>query len=360
MPYLFADPNPLSDLPPAEIVRSFVEGTSLSHFEYFRLCVCCHYLSCATPVPTDVDNQIRFKLWPEGLPLTTALEMGQLVLSSHDWDFTRVSHRVSYGAVGTPWEKEALHGHFGEWFTVSSAAYAALGRYRAAEAKALRQSIFEAIVKETERHSNVFGSLWRANDGLGALLACASIAHNFGDLDRVMDMWKVPIEDPLRLRYYRVTATPFDPERKLRFQGRLWTAGELYKSEIAGSSMALENHRHFALRKPRVLRSLPSLRIPLGPFFDAWGGEVAARLSGEALDEVVTALMDGWERLDKTVAYGRALAAIVAVHPSLREGPRVRDLTRSPRFKALLPREAFEAQWAARAVALLDEIPSRA
>lgn len=362
MPYLFEAAPPLAELPPAATVRGFTEGATLSHFEYFRLCLSCHYLTCATPVPTDVDNQIRFKLWPEGLPLATALEMGALVLTSHDWDFTLVSNRVSTGAAGSEWESAKLHGHFGEWFTVASGAYAALGRYRAADAKALRKALFDAIVLEIERHSNIFGSLWRGKDGIGALKASASIAHNLGDLDRVMDMWSMPIEDPLRLRYYKLTATPFDPEGKLRFMGRLWTAGELYKSEIGGSSMALENHRHFALRKPRVLRTLPSLRIPLGPFFDAWGDEVARSLSGDDLLEVTTALVDGWERLSKTVGYGRALRAILEVHPHLQDDVRVMELSRSPRSRAVLqtPREAFEASWASAAVALLDEIPSRA
>ncbi len=362
MPYLFEEPDTLAAFPPAQTVRGFTEGATLSHFEYFRLCLSCHYLTCATPVPTDVDNQIRLKLWPAGLPLATALEMASLVLASHDWDFTLVSNRVSTGAAGSEWENAPLHGHFGEWFTVASGAYGALGRYRAADAKTLRQALFEAIVREAERHASIFGSLWRGGDGRGALEASASIAHNLGDLDRVMDMWELPIADPLRLRYYKLTATPFDPDGKLRFQGRLWAAGELYKSEIAGSSMALENHRHFALRKPRVLRSQPSLRIPLGPFFDAWGGEVAQRLSGEGLLEVVTALAEGWERLSKTVAYGRALRAILEVHPELREQPRVLALSRSPRPKAVLqqPREAFEASWAEAALVLLDEIPSRA
>ena len=368
MPYLFAGghtPNESESqaisLRPAEIVRAYEDGMALSHFEYFRLCVCCHYLSCATPVPTDVDNQIRFKLWPAGLPVVTALEMGSLVLESHDWEFAQVSNRVSTGARGTPFEHAQLHGHFGEWFTVASAAYAALGPYRANEAKVLRAKLLEAIAQEIDRHAQIFGSLWRAKDGVNALLASASIAHNFGDLDRVMDMWKVPIEDPLRLRYYKLTTSPFDPDLRLRFEGRLWGAGELYKSVIEGSSMALENHRHFALRKPRVLRTLPSLRVPIGPFFDAWGEEVA-KLEGEPLDEVVVALVEGWERLNKTVAYVRALRSITEAHPRLREHPRVKEALRNPRFRSVLemPRDGFEAKWASAAVAHLDDIPSRA
>jgi hypothetical protein len=187
-----------------------------------------------------------------------------------------------------------------------------------------------------------------------------SIAHNFGDLDRVVDMWDVPIADPLRLRFYKLTASAFGPERELRYKGRLWTAGELYKSVIDGSSMALENHRHFALRKPRALRSRPELRIPLGPFFDAWGADVATMLEGDDLIETIDALVYGGERLKDTVGYARALRGIAEAKPELRE--RTSVLGKSPRLRKVLetPREELEGRWNAAALAHLDEIPSRA
>jgi hypothetical protein len=363
-PYVFDDAGPrdVIESPPAVFVRELDDSMldSLSHFEYFRLCLSAHYLTCATPVPTDVDNQIRRKLWPKGLPLVTALEMARLVLESRSWDFTPLTNRASFGAKESEWENAPLHGHFGEWFTVASGAYAALGHYRAAEAKTLRASLLDAIADETNRHSHVFGSLWRAKDGLGALKASASIAHNFGDLDRVIDMWEVPVADPLRLHFYKLTSSPFDSERKLRYMGRLWTAGELYKSEIDGSSMALENHRHFALRKPRGLREHPELRIPLGPFLDAWGARVATMLEGESLFEMIDALVHGCERMPTTVGYARALHAIRQAHPELAD--RSNTLTKNSHFRALLktPSAEFEARWNSAALDLLEEIPARA
>jgi hypothetical protein len=347
--------------PPAVFVREYDrEKRELSHFEYFRLCLSAHYLTCATPVPTDVDNQIRRKLWASGLPLATALEMAQLVLESHGWDFTPLTSRASYGAAGTEWERVPLSGHLGEWFTVACGAYAALGHYRAQDAKKLRGALLEAIAEETDRHSEVFGSLLRAKDGLGALRASASIAHNFGDLDRVVEAWDVPFADPLRLRFHRLTLSAFGPERELRYQGRLWTAGQLYKSVIDGSSIALENHRHFALRKPRALRSLPVLRIPLGPFLDDWGAEVARTLSGESLLDVIDALVHGSQRSPATVGYARALHAIEQVKPEVSE--RADALRETPRLRARLAtsREDFESRWSAAALAHLDDIPSRA
>lgn len=352
MPYLFEPSlgeSSLSSFVPAQVLRDYERTTPelLSHFEYFRLCLSSHYLTCATPVPTDVDNQIRHKLWPAGLALESALQMAQLVLESHHWDFTAVTARFSCGAVGSPFEKEPLSGHLGEWFTVSAAAYCALRPYSSASAHEMRQKLLDQIASEVERHSEIFGSLWKAQDGLGCLKSSASIAHNFGDLDRVLDMWDLPIEDPLRLGFYKLATHPFDPNGKLRYLGRLWVAGELYKSTIAGSSMALENHRHFALRKPRCLRQSPKYWITTGPFLDEWGRQVA--LSEDPL-EVAQALKSGWERLPKTLGYGRALCGMREVLPKLDLGNSLRETSQ----------ERFEKNWSEEALRLIDEIPSRA
>jgi hypothetical protein len=355
MPYLFepqSEGTALEGFPPARVLREIVghEAEPLTHFEYFRLCLSSHYLTCATPVPTDVDNQIRLRLWPEALPVETALEMAGLVLESRTWDFAGVTRRHGHG----------LSGHLGEWFTVACGAYCALKRYAESEAQALKQELFAAIRDEVHHHSEVFGSLWRARDGLGCLKASASLAHNFGDLDRVMDMWELDVGDPLRLEFYKLAAAPFDTNRKLRHLGRLWVAGELYKSTIPGhgSSMALENHRHYALRKARSLRRSPELMITTGPFFDGWGREVAARLEGEELREVFAMLVSGWARQPKTLGYGRALRAIQAAHPEL-VGERVTDDGFRRSILGLSP-ERFEKHWADEALQLMDDIPSRA
>src|SRR5690606_33354354 len=107
---------------PAQIITEF-EERALAHFEYFRLCLSAHYLTCGTPVPTDVDHQIRYKLWAENLPTSIALEMARLVLESQKWPFQMVSDRHVYGAKGSPWENTLLSGHHGEWFSVATAAY---------------------------------------------------------------------------------------------------------------------------------------------------------------------------------------------------------------------------------------------
>ncbi len=372
MPYLFESEwgeDLGAHFPPAGHLREFAlnladgGGVELDHFEYFRLCLSAHYLTCGTPVPTDVDNQIRLKLWPKRLPIPVAIAMAELVLESRKWEFSRVSTRFVSGAKESPFAKEMLGGHHGEWFTVACAAYAALGGYANPAVVELRTSLFDAIGAEVAREAEVFGSLWRAHDGLGCLQASASIAHNLGDLDRVMDMWELSVGDPLRLSFYKLGSSPFDADRKLRYQGRLWVAGELYKEKIdGGSSLALENHRHFALRKPRSLRRFPELVVPTAPFFDAWGATIAKRLRGpdgeitDELREIVETLVDGWERQPGTVAYGRALVGIAAEIPELR----VTSEDKAQQGVLETTREEFEARWASVANERVDDIPSRA
>ena len=354
MPYLFTGTGEtaLERGFPAKVVRELTSlqplqplRQPLSHFEYFRLCLSAHFLTCGTPVPTDVDNQIRHKLWPAQLPLEDALQMAELVIDCHAWDFSLLSNRSSDG----------LSGHLGEWFTVATAAYCALSRYQDSRAQSTQRILFEQIEAEVNHHSEVFASLWKARAGISCLKAAASIAHNFGDLDRVMDMWELSVGDPLRLRFHKLTTTPFDTDRKLRYLGRLWVAGELYKSPIEGSSLALENHRHFALRKPRCLRQSAAFQIPLGPFFDDWGRAVARGLSRaddtptEDLIEVVEALKHGRVRLPKTWGYGRALKGISEVLPQFSQ-----SAVGAP------SQEVFEKKWSDEALNLMDEIPSRA
>jgi len=367
MPYLFSDlwEEGGASFVPAQVVRGFeLAGLpELSHFEYFRLCASSHYLTCGTPVPTDVDNQIRFKLWPKELPLEIALSMAGFVIESHDFDFRKVTTRFIYGAKGTPFENELLSGHLGEWFTLASGAYCALKQYKSFEADTQAQEIFSAIQSEINRHSEIFSSLWKTQDGVGCLKASASIAHNFGDLDGVMDMWKLSVSDPLRLEFYKLCSQPFDQNRNLRHLGRLWVAGELYKSLMDfgfyTSSMAFENHRHFALRKPKILREKPEFLIPTGPFFDDWGMRVAENIEKEEdLYEVIEALRHGWDRLPKTVGYGRALAGIIKVKPKLK----IETIDRVRAFDQILKmsQKTFEKSWSEKALLLMDDIPSRA
>jgi hypothetical protein len=304
--------------------------------------------------------------------------MAELVLQSRHWDFTAVSGRhvvvgagsqdgVTPGGQADLPIRRAVHGHLGEWFTLAAAAYSAMRRLAAADgskrAERLAETVLAAIGQEVALDAELFASLWRGRDGLGCLRASASIAHNLGDLDRVIDLWGLPSTDPLREGYYKLGSLPFDGKGGLRFRGSLWVAGELYKEPIFGSSMARENHRHFALRKPRVLRKKRLFLVPNGPFFDDWARalvrELGATPGGEAfVREVAEALVQGWRRIPETQGYGRALRELIAGVPALELG----ELPRGTGAKKALTltQSEYEKRWAEEALAKLDEIPSRA
>jgi hypothetical protein len=157
---------------------------------------------------------------------------------------------------------------------------------------------------------------------------------------------------------YQLGVKPWGSEGKLRHLGRLWTAGELYKSGIDGSSMAHENHRHFALRKPRVLRSRPEFRVPLGPFFDPWAESLARGLAPEELTEVAEALLQGWLRMKHTWSYLRALRVLREAGAQADWKECEREASARVAFRE--GREVFERRWNEAALRHLDEIPGRA
>jgi hypothetical protein len=128
--------------------------------------------------------------------------------------------------------------------------------------------------------------------------------------------------------------------------------------------MALENHRHYALRKPRALRTSPRYFVPTGPFFDDWGRAVARGLMAtdgspsDALVDVFVVLVEAWERQPKTIGYGRGLKGICEISPELTK----RECTQLKERKVMLnlDQRAFQERWAKRGLEWMDEIPSRA
>lgn len=271
----------------------------LNHLEYFRLCLSAHYGTVATFVPTDVDNQIRKHLWDESLPLEITEKMAALTLESRNWDFRPVTTRLAEA------EGAYVSGHQGEWFSVAAGAYAS-HRNRNPEIAA---ALVEKIVEELLLEAKIFDSLKKQRKGVELLKCCTLIAHNLGDLDRVIDQWGLPPNDPLRLRVYKLgheKHADFGPA-----QEALIEAGTLNKA-----FMAPENHRHYPLRKPKCLRRSREFLLPVGPFFDAWGATIARHslLSGEEKAEVAEALLEGFTKLSSPkiplYGYARALAGL--------------------------------------------------
>lgn len=285
----------------------------LTHVDYFRLCLSAHAATVGSYVPTDVDGQIRFKLWHPALDTSTLAKMADEVTRSLSWDFTAVSARW----VQSPETGELLGGYHGEWFSTAVGAYGALRRRdpeRAAE-------IARAILEELEREARIFREFKKRREGIGLLQAATIIAHNLGDLDRVLELWGLHYpkvqstlnhsDDPLKVAAFRL-----GHEGGERFGGLFLEAGRMNKA-----FMASENHRHFALREPRCLRRNPEFLLPIAPFLDEWGERIGRHpdLAPEEVAEIVQSLVAGWERLQATdtvtVGYPRALAGILETFP---------------------------------------------
>ena len=267
-----------------ELVKTVPAEASWDFFswaEYFELCLAAHFSTVATFVPTDVDVHIRFKLWQGEVPEEDLLKMVDCVEHAFSWDTTLVSNRW----LQTP-QGRILEGHKGEWFSVAAAAYGA-SRHKFPE-KA--RSVLALIQEEIENESKCFEEFLKEKDYFSLLKASVLVAHNLGDLQRVMEMWGLP---------HLMTQSLSSDTLNL--------AGKLNRD-----LMAVENHRHFPLREPRALRKESAFLLPLGPFLDSWGKMLAghAALSLDELGTVVEALIQGWARLSGPVGYARALSGI--------------------------------------------------
>jgi hypothetical protein len=226
---------------------------------YLRLLLAAHHATVATFVPTDVDSHIRFHAWQRCETVDDLRVAAAVVEETAAWDPAEVSARVvTVDGVG------AISGHDGEWMGVRAGA---LGRALALDDAATIDAQTAFLDVAIDRHAEAFAAVQRAKGReLVALAVVATIAHNLGDLSRVVETW--PVKSPsalaLRRRYAKLGhETDGDP--------RFALAGRLYKRV-----MAAENPRFLALRAARPLRVHRDLLVGIGPFFDAWG-EVIAR-----------------------------------------------------------------------------------
>jgi hypothetical protein len=267
-----------------------------AHAEYLRLLLAAHFATVATFVPTDVDAQIRHHLWqelhdPEALRLAMAI-----VDEAAAWDPGPVSARVlDAGRLG------AVSGHAGEWFSVRAGA---LGRALQLGARDVVEALVERVDAELEREATAHAEARRAGDAVLALSLATTVAHNTGDLSRVVDAWpaSTPEREAFVSRYVRLGHGATS-----RFGSELALAGHVNKQ-----LMAADNHRFLALRTPRALRTSRELLVPIGPFFDAWGERIGSwpGWSSEQRGEVVAALVQGVDRGIGRHGYQRALAGI--------------------------------------------------
>jgi hypothetical protein len=311
----------------------------------FRLRLAAHYATVATFVPTDVDAHIRHHTWVGITDAETFTEGRLCVDEAAARDPTLVSARVT----------EGLSGHDGEWFSVRAGA---LGRALVLGLDAEAATLAQRIDAELERERRLFAAAIDNGAPATTTLALATtIAHNLGDLSRVVDAWPRAAEaSEFQARYSRLGHADGS-----RVDREFLIAGMLNKE-----LMALENHRFLALRKPRALRRSRELLLPIGPWFDEWGENLcrSATLDDADRAEIVDALLELHLR---SPAQEGCLRALAGIHRATRGGlawygsglpARLRkELGRGRVREAIdVSRERFEARIESRFRALLDRL----
>jgi hypothetical protein len=244
-----------------------------------RLLLAAHFATVGTFVPTDVDARIRHHVWTA---MDDVAEGCAVVDEIAGWDPRWVSERVVDG----------LSGHDGEWLAVRAGA---LGRALVLGDEKTAKTLEAQIDAELDREERLFLG---GGDARRVLCVATTIAHNLGDLSRVVEQWPASV----RARGERWV--------RLAHDGARFAAAGALNTRI----MANENHRFLALRKARGLRASRELLLPFGPWFDAWGERVAA-IDGCA--DVVAALVE--LHLSRPEQLG-CLRALAGIHRATRGG----------------------------------------
>ncbi len=263
--------------------------------DYFLFSLAAHFTTVGTFCPTDVDVRIRQHAWTEleGKRLATAIDR---VFEIAKWDPRAVSARTV--TVG----KEVLAGHQGEWFSVLAGA---LGRALTLEDNEQVERTTAWIEKELTREAKLVTNARKKGSDQELLSIVTTVAHNLGDLSRVVDTWRpAHMESEVGKRYRRL-----GHEDGARFDGAFVFAGELNKK-----LMAKENHRFLPLRVPRALRREREFLLPFGPYFFEWGQMIGSTklLEDQERAEVLLALARVHERGPEELGCLRAIAGIHA------------------------------------------------
>ena len=316
--------------------------------DYFALCVACHFASCATWVPTDVDTKIRSHLWFMARPEAERDAMLRVALATLRWELRPVSTRHIPTAAGD------ISGHGGECLSVLLGGM--LGMLKAGDAERAR-ILHEAALAELQREAEGFVSvLGTRGRELDVLKLAAALTHNAGDVDQGLsaELGKKlgANERPL----YARLAHGGDE----RFGGAFARAAKIYKA-----LMAAEGHRNYPLREIRPLRRDPKLLFPIAPFLDDWGALLARHEGFNDADraEVVGGLLLAPRRVTGQVGYYRALAGLGATLDGGLDAPAITNRLGSAAKKALkdaelrkliaVPQHSFESSMKKKLLALL-------
>lgn len=291
---------------------------------YLRLLLAAHYATVATFIPTDVDARIRHHFW-QGIEDPALLEEALgAVDEAAGWPTPLVSARtVTIGDLGP------LSGHDGEWLSVRAGA---LGRAIALGAEPQVDRLASQIDAELEREARALSAALAGRDPALALSCVTVVAHNLGDLSRVVEAWpRGERFERLRGRYARL-----GHHDASRFDGVFARCGSINKAV-----MAIENHRFLPLRAPRGLRRSRDLLLPIGPFFDSWGELVARHPMLDEKDhaEIILGFV---EVLERGPGQQGALRALAGMDRALRGGLDA-ALAEVPARKRRLPHEVRDA-----------------
>ena len=306
--------------------------------EYFYVCMAAHWSTAGTFVPTNVDNQIREGLWKHKDILGHIERMARITIESWNWDYEQVTNRKAYN----PGNGQVMSTHEGTWLSVAIGAYCALIKNKK---EALAKEVGDVILAEIEKEEKLLIELREKRDHVNFLRSTALMAHNFGDLDRVIDQWEMPEDDAFRKRIYKLGHIPNE-----NYSPILAYAGQVNKAFLS-----VENHRHMSMRQARCLRRSYKFLIPVGPFMDAWGEALGSSnlLSLAEKGEIVSCLFEGYKRQDKAFGYARAFRGLLSQLPrgidSLEADlafDMVAEIKKSNFNKvAELPKEEFDSQF---------------
>jgi hypothetical protein len=269
--------------------------------EYFNICMAAHWTTAGTFVPTDVDNQIREGLWKHSDIKKNIERMAKITIDSWTWDYEQVTNRKSYN----PERGQVMSTHEGTWLSVAIGGYLALVKNKLPE---LAGQVADVILAEAEKEEKLLLELREKRDHVNFLRSTALMAHNFGDLDRVIDQWGMAEDDPFRKRIYKLGHKLNDAQSPIL----------VYAGQVNKAFLSVENHRHMSMRQPKCLRRSNKFLVPVGPFMDKWGRDLgdSKNLTLDEKGEIVCAYLEGFNRQDKALGYVRAFHGMMSVLPN--------------------------------------------
>jgi hypothetical protein len=167
----------------------------------------------------------------------------------------------------------------------------------------LASDMADIILEEVKKEEQILIQLREDRDHINFLRAAPLMAHNFGDLDRVMICWEMDGSDPFFKKVFKLGHQLNDDYDPIL----------VYTGKVNKEFSSKENHRHMEMRSPKCLRRSCEFLIPVGPFMDDWGKTLGQtdKLSLDEKGEIVAALFAGFNREAQAFGYVRAYSSLM-------------------------------------------------